>query len=253
MRFLSILPLFLLLLSNCSTYQTMVTHPNNAKARFEDEPKDPVSTEPAAQESIPEEGLTPDTKNAVMVTLEDVDGSNVDAIIETLEKFKADGQKNVWIRIDSYGGGVAEGSRLIHEIEGYGQPITCVASDKAMSEGFYILQSCNTRLMTKRAVLMAHQPAVSGLQGNSQVLKDEAKYLDILMDGFIEQCLTRMKITKKEFLDKTTNKVWYMGWEEATKYGAIDGTIEPKELPPITPLVRKPSLMQLLLGGLKSK
>lgn len=189
--------------------------------------------------------------NRIMIDLTDIDDDTVKPIIEKLKQFKAQGRQDVWIRINSFGGSVDTGHQLMQVIEGYGSPITCVSDTKSMSMGFYILQSCDKRLMTKRSTLMAHQPSTQ-IQGNSQKLRDEAKYLDILMNGFVETCVEKMDITKEEFLEKTQGKIWYMGWEEALRYKAVDGTISPRALPSkLVEIEKKPNLLQLLLGGKK--
>lgn len=195
--------------------------------------------------------IAPQDDDRVMIDLTDIDDDTVKPIIEKLKQFKAQGRKDVWIRVNSFGGSVDTGHQLMQVIEGYGSPITCISDTKSMSMGFYILQSCDKRLMTKRSVLMAHQPSTQ-IQGNSQKLRDEAKYLDILMNGFVETCVERMAITKEEFLEKTQDKIWYMGWEEALRYKAIDGTISPRALPSkLVEIEKKPNLLQLLLGGKK--
>lgn len=189
-----------------------------------------------------------DSSKPVIITLEDFDESSIDPLLETLEQLKSEGFKDLWIKIDSYGGSVHWGHKVAQAIEMYGSPVTCVVDTKAMSMGFYFLQSCDKRLMTKRSTLMAHEPSVS-VDGKAGALEDEVKALKVMMDGFIEQCLLRMTISKAEFKQRTDGHDWYMGWEEAMKYKAIDGTILPKEIPSqYVKVQRKPSLLELLFG-----
>lgn len=173
-----------------------------------------------------------DPTKPIMIEVEEFDAQSIETSLNTLESLKKAGFKDVWVRIDSYGGSVDEGMQLIQAIEGYGSPVTCVSDTKAMSMGFFLLQACDQRLMTKRSILMAHEPSMTS-RGNVHELQSEMDYLRLMMEGFIDHCLERMNISKEEFKKKTENKVWYMGWEEAMKVGAVDDTISPNDLPPL--------------------
>ncbi len=187
------------------------------------------------------------TLEPITLVVEDFDEGSVSAVITEMKAFKAAGNKNLWIKIDSYGGSVHWGMKLVQEIEQYGSPVTCVVDTKAMSMGFYTLQSCDRRLMTKRSQLMAHEPSAR-IQGTAQELEDEAKSLAVMADGFIEHCIAKMAITKKGFKEKIHNKVWYLGYEEALKYKAIDDTIAPKDIPSVYPVMAAPVDLLKLLG-----
>lgn len=236
MRFLSLLCIFLLS-CNCASDKTFRKQNSS------------LSLQNANMQARVKFDLSEfDPNKPIMFEIEDFDKLHVQAAIDILDRLKENEFKDVWIRIDSYGGSVHWGMELIQAIEGYGHPITCVADSKAMSMGFYTLQACNKRYMTKRAQLMAHEPSTR-MEGNAQDLLDEVKSLKVLMDGFIDQCISRMKISKKEFQDKTDNKVWYMGWEEAYAVGAIDGTISPNNLPKLLKYEVKVNNPLLLLLG----
>lgn len=202
---------------------------------------------PPAPSGVNLSGLDPN--EPVMIEIEEFDEASIKATIDAVEKLKANNFKHLWFKIDSYGGSVHWGQQLSQSIENYGSPVTCVVDTKAMSMGFYFLQTCDTRLMTKRSSLMAHEPSTQA-QGKASQLDDTSKELKIMMEGFIEQCLTRMTVSEEYFKEKTHDREWYMDWKEATDINAIDGTISPKGLPKLLK-IEKPelNLLQLLFGG----
>jgi ATP-dependent protease ClpP protease subunit len=65
----------------------------------------------------------------------------------------------VLFEINSPGGSVA-GFRIAKALEDSEVPVVCVVDGLAASMAFYILQSCDTRLMTGHSLLMAHEPSM---------------------------------------------------------------------------------------------
>ena len=127
------------------------------------------------------------------------------------------------IEINSGGGDVDAGFALVKAIENASAPVHCIVDGEAMSMAFYILQSCTTRSMTKRSVLMIHNPSVSGrMNGGALEFQELADRLLALQNAMMEQYLTKMNITKKQQQNKITAKDWYLGWEEAKSTQAVD-------------------------------
>jgi len=184
------------------------------------------------------------------VTLElgDVDSSTVDAMIEKIDQLKEAGMtKELWIRIHSFGGDVESGDKLIDAIENFGGKTICVADHKAMSMGFYVLQACERRLMTKRTTLMIHEPWGGG-RGNSAQMHMYGDWLAKLNLAMLEMASKRMGMGVKDIQAKVGCTAWFLNWEEALAVHAIDDTIDPKDIPPTTKIEKKFDLMKLLFG-----
>jgi ATP-dependent protease ClpP protease subunit len=210
----------------------------------------PPGSAPAKPKAPAKEEFNSD--EAVMLDVTDIDDEHVGPLIKRMNELKSKGFKKLWLRINSDGGGVVAGWDLVQAIEGYGSPVTCVVDTRAQSMGFYILQTCDKRLMTSRSFLMAHEPQTQ-VRGNANTLRDYADKLDAMHEGFINQCLTRMKVSREEFIAKTRDRVWNMGFAEAKKVNAIDGEISPKKLPRLMKIEPPQNLLQLLLGGMLNK
>lgn len=177
------------------------------------------------------------SKNAVLFELHDFKKATVDGLSDALKSVDEAGGE-VWLRLDSYGGSVHEGQRLMAVLEGMKHArVMCVADQKAMSMAFYLLESpgCKQRLMTRRSVLMAHEPLMSSTGGNEHALRDDADYLKALTSGFVVSAAKRMRLSESYIRSKITNRTWYMDAEEASRVNAIDAFVEPEDLPPATP------------------
>lgn len=184
----------------------------------------------------------------VLLEVVTFDKPSIDAIIEQLKAWDAGGAPEVWIRLDTNGGSVDEGFRLIKQIEGMKSKTVCLADIKAYSMGFAVLQACDVRAMTKRSALMVHEVIFMKLgASNAGQLREYAKQLDMYSKQMRDHNLRRLKITAKEYLAKTTDKEWYFTWEEALKIGAVDKVVDPKDVPSLTEVAKKKSLADFLL------
>ncbi len=86
-----------------------------------------------------------------------------DTIEPILKKiYASDSSKTFYLYIDSPGGDVFQGLRLVRYLQSTKHPITCVTST-AISMAFVIFQTCNTRVILDSAVLMTHEVATSGI------------------------------------------------------------------------------------------
>lgn len=194
----------------------------------------------------------PESEGPLMVEVEEFDEPTYDALKGLLPQVKDAGHKEITIRIDSYGGSVHWGMEMMQLLENSGMHIRCVVDTKAMSMGFFLLESCDERLMTKRSTLMAHEPWTR-TQGNATELEETALRLRVLCESMIEVAAEKMHMSKAQMLQKINNREWHMGWEEALQVGAIDDTIAVHDLPrQFNMKIKQPSLLDLL-GGSKTK
>lgn len=128
--------------------------------------------------------------------------------------------------LNTGGGSVEAGYKLIKALEGLSVPSYCVVDHNALSMGFAILESCSYRHATRRSLLMAHGPKMGGGGGNEEDFRNGAERLRVLSVGMAEHCAMRMKLSAAEYLAKTTGgKDWWMTVDEAISNGALDGWV----------------------------
>lgn len=151
-----------------------------------------------------------------------VDGRSVRPLIDELANVDSS-VKGFILEINSGGGSVDDGFLLSKAIENSTVPVHCVVDGDGMSMAFYILQSCTIRMMTKRSVLMIHQPSVGGTSGgNVNQLLELGEYLDNLYNAMVEHCTRRTLLTPAQLKAKIDKRAWWMGHEEALKLRVVD-------------------------------
>ncbi len=153
----------------------------------------------------------------------DVDDESADWMEGVFSMVEAVKPTAVLIRIDSHGGSVDSGFRIIKAIRASRAPVHCVVDGEADSMAFIILQACTTRGMTAESRLMAHQPY---FHINSYLhYQDLITLLNDIMTT-IEQveilCATRMGMTLAAFREKTNGIDWWMSSIAARQYNAVD-------------------------------
>ncbi len=135
------------------------------------------------------------------------------------------GASDVIVQIDTPGGSIAAGEEMAKAIERSPARVTCVVDGYAASMGLYILQSCQNRLMTKRSLLMGHEPATS-VSGQPDDLEGEAVRLRKRGHMLAAWVVHRMKISVAEYEALTAHgHMWWLTAEEALKVGAIDAVL----------------------------
>lgn len=146
------------------------------------------------------------------------------AFMQATKRIKA---KALVIEINTPGGSVEEGFRIIKAIEGLGIPVYCVVDNQAMSEGFAIFQACSRRYMTKRSRIMTHRPYLMNVPPIQTIeeLEENLHALRTSALGFATHCQRKMRISLAEYNEKVAGLGWHLNPDEALKVGAIDGII----------------------------
>jgi len=136
----------------------------------------------------------------------------------------AGGAEAIILELNTSGGGVGAGFRLSKAIENSKVPVVCVVDGEALSMGAYLLESCSTRIMTRRSSLMFHQPAIRGTVGGTrEEFQNIAELLRTLESGMIEHLVARMNISAADMQKKIEGgKQWWMTFQEALETGAVD-------------------------------
>ena len=188
-------------------------------------------------------------KRDPLIEIEDFD-MTIKGAIKKLTELDDEGHKQIYVKIDSYGGSIHWGMELVQHLEGLKTPITCVVDWKAYSMGAFLLESdgCDKRLMTKRSTILFHEPLVPQTGGNEHELRNTADHLRALGKALVASTAERLKMSEKKFESKIRNKSWVMSYREALRVKAVDGIVKVGDLPKATPF-EKPSLLQMLLGG----
>jgi ATP-dependent protease ClpP protease subunit len=156
--------------------------------------------------------LTPD--NTVVLRGE-VTNQSVAAITKSLFSAKSD---HVYLFIDSPGGSIFAGLRLINALSVSPKHITCIANT-AISMAFAIFQTCNERLIVDKALLMQHVAAYS-LEGQEPNNYSFSQFLHRMMIDLDSKQAKRLGMTTQAFREKTRDDWWMWGNEALTNKAA---------------------------------
>jgi ATP-dependent protease ClpP protease subunit len=113
----------------------------------------------------------------------------------------------VFIYLDTPGGSVESGNRLLMEIQKYN--LSCIA-DRAYSMGFVLLQGCKTRYIRPYGRIMQHQISY-GVKGEKGKIDSYQQFIHQLEDDLVTIQANRVKLTPQEFRYKTMNEWWMIG------------------------------------------
>lgn len=170
----------------------------------------------------------------VTLELNEVTQDSVDSLIDNLHQLdKSSKVKEIWLKIDSPGGSVPDGNRLIDSMEQLHKKIVCVADHQAMSMGFFILQECPVRYMTKRTILMIHEPAINPGPEKTSSLENDVEFMKALTTSLLQTSSQKMKVSVPFLRRKIKNHDWYMDWKEAVKVKAVDKIVSPNSIPKV--------------------
>lgn len=183
--------------------------------------------------------------NSIMVELNgEINNLSVEALLDKLGKNR---DKDIWIRINSVGGDGFAGLHFIQAVEDMKIHTTCVVDFLAASMAAYVLQTCDTRLMTERSSIMFHQGHMQ-VMGTVNDVRSGADSIEAVENGLISIAAKRMGLTHKDFKAKIEGHEYWLSYLNASEANVIDGFADPKNLPPLDK-IEPQNLLNILLGG----
>lgn len=124
-----------------------------------------------------------------------------------LEINKKPNKGDIFLYLNTNGGDVESGLKLVTEIEKYN--ISCIA-DKAYSMGFMIFQVCNKRYILPHGRIMQHQISF-GIQDEFGKIKNYVDFVEQMGNTMIRKMAQRINIDQSVFYDKVRDDWWLMG------------------------------------------
>ena len=150
------------------------------------------------------------TTNSIMLKGE-VNSKMVSNFIYELNK--KPNKTNILVYLNTNGGSVQEGMKIVSEINKYGS--SCVA-ERAYSMGFVILQACKDRYILPHGSIMQHQISL-GIMNEKGKIDSYMKYIDQIESEVVESQAMRVGLSPTEFRLKTMNEWWLYGTNAVTQ------------------------------------
>lgn len=126
-------------------------------------------------------------------------------------------KENVTVYLDTNGGSVEHGNKMLAEIQKYN--LSCVA-ERAYSMGFVLLQGCNQRYITPYGRIMQHQISY-GIQNEKGKIDSYANFIDQVEDDLANMQADKINMSVDAFRLKTMNDWWLIG-KNAVNHNCVD-------------------------------
>lgn len=124
------------------------------------------------------------------------------------------------VYLDTNGGSVHEGMKIISELEKYNY--SCIA-ERAYSMGFAILQSCKNRYILPHGSIMQHQMSL-GIMNEKGKIMNYLRYINSVDDLMTTKQASRIGLSNDEFNLRTVNEWWLYG-ENALAEKCVDKVV----------------------------
>lgn len=132
-------------------------------------------------------------------------------------------KQGVYVFLDTNGGSVDAGNKIVGEIQKYG--LDCIAH-KAISMGFVILQSCRNRYITPMGTLMQHQISY-GVSDEKAKVESYVEFIKQIGDYLNGMQADKIGISHDEMRKRTYNDWWLFG-ENAVQANCVDEIVSVK-------------------------
>lgn len=169
-----------------------------------------ASTKASTPTVIKVDQLDVDSSQVVMFE-EDVNYTSVGKAISQLKAVLKSNDK-AYLFIDSPGGSVFDGAKLLAFIEGSKKPVYTVCVGMCASMGFHIFEAGKKRYMTTNAVLMTH-PAAGGLRGTVPEMKALLELIERFTAAMDAKIAKRAGLSKEQFELMNLRNSWLMADE----------------------------------------
>lgn len=145
----------------------------------------------------------------VVTLLDEVNSFTVNEVIKAINDFNKKNSKPIYLVMDSPGGSVFDGARLITTIEASKNPVNAINVGLCASMCFMILEHSQVRLAVNRTILMAH-PASLQMMVNGEVDKIHSRisFLKRFVDKMDIYIAKRSGMTYEVFKAKSMAESW---------------------------------------------
>lgn len=167
--------------------------------------------------AAPQEHIVLNANNVTSIRGE-VSDASVDKVLFDIAK--SDASKPYYLYLETPGGSVFAGRRLVTYLNSTPRNIVCIGNT-AISMGFIIFQACKTRLVVDQSVLMSHQIS-NKIEGSLDTMKSQLVMSEKLSLLYDTNTSRRMGLTLQEFRARMNPEWWLMGFEEILNNKAAD-------------------------------
>jgi ATP-dependent Clp protease protease subunit len=165
-------------------------------------------------------------KGSVIVLADEVNFDTANAVIKGIRDANAKStSKPIYLLLDSPGGSVIDGARIISEMQASQAPVYTVCVQLCASMAAMILEYGKERYAVDRSIIMFHPASVGALvQGELDKVVSRFSFLQRYVDKMDHHTAARAGQTYAEFKAKTSRELW-IDAEDALAEKLIDAVV----------------------------
>ena len=159
---------------------------------------------------------------------DEISSESTDKAIEWINAANEAGATDIVFEMNSGGGSVNAGFELARVIEESRAPVSMVVDWEAASMAAFLLESAQHRYITRRGMLMFHEPALSGtMSGRPNEWQAIADMMKAMRHAIAQHCSARMNVDISYYEKRTEGgQMWWLTADEAKEFGAVDQVVD---------------------------
>lgn len=167
-----------------------------------------------------------DLRNADVVMLTDeVNFLTTNAVIKEIERFNEEGSKGIYLLLDSPGGSVLDGAKIISTIQASRAPVYGVNLQLCASMCAMIMEYTTERYGVDRSVLMFHPASIgASAPGELDKVVSRLTFLQRYTNKMDHHTAARAGMTYQDFKTLTNQELW-IDAEDATESHLLDKVV----------------------------
>lgn len=162
-------------------------------------------------------------KDRVLYLSTEVNFESVRTLVNRIKELNAKSSDDIYLLIDSPGGGILDGATLVSEMEASKAHINTVCTRLCASMAAMIHSYGYKRYGTDRSILMYH-PASAGAQGQVPNMLSQLTTMTKYINKMVSHTVSRSKVSQDEFDKLVAYELW-IDAEDAVTRGFNDGII----------------------------
>lgn len=180
------------------------------------------------------------TNNNFVSLVGPVTGPNIDSVLQLMNdaalQSHIKSEKQVYLYLNTPGGSVIDGYRLIQHIrvlQAQQVSVDCIGQT-FISMGFAIMQTCTRRFIMSHSIGMQH-PLSTFLGGALQNIRGQLDMVEAMHEDLMAMELKRLSMTREVFEEKILRDWWMFGIQ-AIRVSAADSLVLVQCAPEVTDL-----------------
>lgn len=166
-------------------------------------------------------------------------------VIDTLKTLDKSETSPIYFIIDSPGGSVIDGYRIINQMKITKSPVTCVVDMQAYSMAAILLTYCKTVLINPYGSVMYHAASFS-VGGETDKVVSRVNWIVKQLKEFDEEVAKNLGMTLAEYEAKQ-QKEWWLTAKEALSAKVVDKVLDSLDYSYTMPA--QANIFELLFGG----